>query len=204
MKIKQVMKNDINFFKVLHQEIKPAKGTALISEPGLNDPFFKRSVVLLVEHNDKIGTIGFILNKIIDVNISEVMNDFPISSCKPLIMMGGPVNTDSLYFIHTLGDTIPGSMPICNSVYWGGDFDVLKSLFSLGKIKEGQVKFFIGHAGWESGQLLDELNHESWVVVNLNDDDIILNNAQLWRKVVIRLGNKYKTWMNYPENPHLN
>ena len=195
------MEADTNFFKISHQNIEPKQGMILVAEPGLDDPYFKRSIVLVVEHGES-GSMGFVLNKLLDNNISDMVEEFPPNDIA--LMLGGPVGIDSLHFIHTLGDIIPDAIHICHSIYWGGDFEVLKKLFASKKIKDNQVKFFIGHAGWVRGQLLEELSQESWVLVNISEPDIMNNGTDLWRKVVGQLGNNYRTWMNYPEDPHLN
>ena len=54
----------------------PTQGSLLVSEPFLADSFFKRSVVLLSEH-DKKGTLGFILNKPTDVTVNQAVDNFP-------------------------------------------------------------------------------------------------------------------------------
>ena len=79
---------------------KPGQGSLLISEPFLLDSYFKRAVVLIGEH-DQHGTIGFILNKPTDVNINDAVEDFP--SFQVPLYFGGPVETDTLFYIHTIG-----------------------------------------------------------------------------------------------------
>ena len=98
--------------------IKPNKGDLLIAEPSIiGDISFNRSVVLLADHTDK-GSIGFILNKILDYTLNdlipEVKGDFKVYN-------GGPVEQDNLYFIHKVPDLIPESIEISHGIYWGGD-----------------------------------------------------------------------------------
>lgn len=195
------MEYDINYFRVSLQNIKPQKGIALVAEPGLSDLYFKRSVILITEHT-KEGSMGFVLNKLLDVKVADMIEDFPVNDS--FIMLGGPVEPDSLHFIHTLGSLIPGSTHICHSIFWGGDFEVLKQLFISNRISENQVRFFVGHAGWTPGQLSEEIKNNSWALVELSESDIMENDFYLWKKSVERLGNNYNIWMNYPENPNLN
>ena len=84
----------------------PAQGSLLVSEPFLADSFFKRSVVLLSEH-DKKGTLGFILNKPTDVTVNQAVDNFP--DFEAPLYFGGPVETDTLFYIHTLGETLKAS-----------------------------------------------------------------------------------------------
>ncbi len=117
---------DINkIIKIKTNDIRPSKGKILISEPLLSDNYFKRSVVLLAEHNEE-GSFGIILNKPMDNKFNEILKDFPDFG-GPLYL-GGPVSNSSLFFIHTLGDVIENSQEIMDGLYWGGDIESVKEL----------------------------------------------------------------------------
>jgi len=193
---------DLDFFKIEHNDIKPDKGYVLISEPFLGDIYFKRSIVFITEHNND-GTVGFVLNKPVGVNVSEVINNFP--GIDSPVTMGGPVGMDSIYFIHTLGGIIPNSIHVYENIYWGGDFDHLKKLINEGKIDDNQVRFFVGYSGWEPQQLDKEINENSWLVTKI-DPEIIMStySEDMWKNSLQNLGKKYQVWSNYPENPMLN
>src|ERR1700741_774928 len=103
----------------------PEQGKLLISEPFLTDPYFRRSVILLSEHTDK-GTTGFILNKPTEFRLNEVISDFPDFNVP--VNFGGPIKNDTLHYIHKLGDKLQGSHMIVPGIYWGGDFEMLKTL----------------------------------------------------------------------------
>ncbi len=77
--------------------IETAKGVLLISDPFLNDPNFKRSVVLLCEHNDE-GSFGLVINRTITQTLDELMNN--LDGCKVPVFYGGPVQMDTLHFLH--------------------------------------------------------------------------------------------------------
>ena len=105
------MGKDLDIFKIKTNNIAPQKGRILIAEPFLSGNYFNRSVVLLVAHSTK-GAVGFILNKRVEFPIDEIFPDFPEFDAK--VYLGGPVSTDSVYFIHKLGEQIPGSIrPAC-------------------------------------------------------------------------------------------
>ena len=91
-------------------------GNILLSEPFLEDPNFRRTVIFLCEHH-KEGTIGFILNKPLDIKISEAMPD--LEGFNAPLFFGGPVQTDTMHFLHNLGDMIDDSVEITKGVYWG-------------------------------------------------------------------------------------
>ena len=117
-----------NFGGYPTQQILPETGRILVAEPFLSDNYFKRSVVLLTEFTPE-GSIGFILNKPLDISIQDVMADTP--DFDALVLMGGPVGRDTLHFLHTLGDTIQGSRKIMEGIYWGGDFEKIKELIQI-------------------------------------------------------------------------
>lgn len=191
-----------DIFKIDHNNIKPRQGRVLISDPFLNDAYFKRSVVLLTEHNSK-GSVGFVLNKPVDVGIDEILADFP--SLDTGISVGGPVGTNSVHYIHGLGNIIPNSVKIMPDIWWGGDFDYVKELIKSRSLDKNQIRFFVGYSGWEPKQLEREISENSWVVREL-DSALIMNSRsrESWQTVLQVLGGKYKLWTNFPENPVMN
>ena len=110
------MGKDLDIFKIKTNNIAPQKGRILIAEPFLSGNYFNRSVVLLVAHSDK-GAVGFILNKRVDFPIHEIFPDFPEFEAK--VYLGGPVATDSIYFIHKLGKQLPGSIQVLGGRFRG-------------------------------------------------------------------------------------
>jgi putative transcriptional regulator len=192
---------DSNFFKV-DNIISPKQGKVLIAEPFLEDVNFSHSVVLLTEHNSE-GTVGFVINNRVDLNINEVLNDFPDFNAP--FSIGGPVGIDTVHFIHTLGDMVPNSMAILENLFWGGDFEELKILIKAGAVKSNQVRFFIGYSGWQPHQLEDEIEQNSWVVAELSVTEIMsYNEKSNWNQTLEKLGKKYRAWANFPSNPDLN
>ncbi|MEL7589222.1 MAG: YqgE/AlgH family protein [Prolixibacteraceae bacterium] len=197
------MKLNIDIFKIETNHVAPGKGRVLIAEPFLPGSYFNRSVVLLVSHSDK-GAVGFILNKKIDFPLSEIVSDFP--DFQGDISIGGPVSTDTVYFIHSLGGDLPGSVHVKDNLYWGGDFEELKRRINLGIVGPKQVRFFLGYSGWDKGQLEEELNENSWLVSEMEQQVIMDSSSpkQMWIETVKNMGGKYSLWENFPENPSLN
>jgi len=180
----------------------PQKGRILISEPFLMDNYFKRSIVLITEHNDE-GTVGFVLNKPINMKVNEIMSDFP--EINSVVSLGGPVQTNTLHYIHTLGDIIPGSIKVIDNIYWGGEFAIIKRLLESGSLNNENIRFFLGYSGWQASQLDDELNDNAWVVAEIKPDEIMMPmNKVFWNKALNRLGKKFQMWANFPENPQMN
>jgi len=195
------MQLDFDFFKVENENMTPEQGRVLISEPLLNDSYFKRSVVLLTEYSGD-GAVGFVLNKPIDLPINEVIDDFP--NFNATIYVGGPVAKDSIHFLHTLPDLIPNSVHVKDNIYWGGDFERIKELISEGMIQSSQIRFFLGYSGWSPKQLDEEIENNAWLISEINTEKIMQPDQSLWTKTLEELGEKYKIWTNCPENPSLN
>ena len=196
------MKDLYDLLKIKSNNIKPGRGKILISEPFLWDYFFKRSVVLLAEHNEE-GTFGVIINKPIKANFNEVVKDFPEFNSK--VFLGGPVQSDSLFFIHTLGEQIENSLEIIPGVYWGGDIERVREMIELGLIQPSQIRFFIGYSGWAPKQLEDELVRNSWLVSQITAHDLLTSNPKMmWSRSLRRLGKEYEYWNNFPDDPALN
>lgn len=183
-------------------EVEPEKGKFLISEPFMEDNFFKRSVVFLCEHNDD-GSFGFVLNNILTVGIGELIDE--LKGCSFEVGFGGPVNSSNLYYLHTAGDKINDSFEVMNGIYTGGDFEQIKTLINTGILKEDEIRFFLGYSGWSSGQLLEEMEDNAWIVADFNSKEILKNvDKSLWKSLLDQMGGKFKMISNFPEDPSLN
>jgi putative transcriptional regulator len=196
------MKENLDIFKIRTNNIPPQKGRILIAEPFLHGDYFSRSVVFLVSHSDK-GAVGFILNKKIDFRLQDVFIDFPEFDAN--VYLGGPVAADSIFFIHKLGAKLPGSIKVLENLYWGGDFEALKSLILKGFVKSSDIHFFLGYSGWDAGQLEGEIKDDSWLVTDVDENAIMRESKDVsWTDFVAKAGNRYSIWQNYPENPSFN
>ncbi|MGI9543509.1 MAG: YqgE/AlgH family protein [Cyclobacteriaceae bacterium] len=181
----------------------PKRGDLLISDPFLPDPNFERTVVLICENNEE-GSFGFVLNRPSHVRLHEVidgMDNFP----KPAYI-GGPVQQDSLHFIHRGRFHLEGSTPLGDNVYWGGNFEQLKILAEDNMVSGDDAIFFIGYSGWSPGQLDRELKEKSWMVYPQANGYQVFDERpeHLWKEVLTEMGGKYKMFANYPINPRLN
>jgi putative transcriptional regulator len=95
---------------------------------------------------------------------------------------------------------------ISKGIYWGGNFETLKLLLQNGLINEDEIKFFAGYSGWGEGQLVEELNQNSWLVTNNYDAKTVFyaDEENLWKEVVVGLGPRYAHIANFPEDPRWN
>lgn len=183
--------------------ISPERGDLLISEPYLPDPNFERTVILLCEH-DENGSFGFVLNKKAANKLPELIDE--AGSFDAEVFIGGPVQQNTLHFLHRNGSLLNRTKMIIDGVYWGVDFDGLLQKMNLGVLQKEDLKFFVGYSGWSPGQLEEELQSKSWIVFKNPTQDLIFDcaPAQLWKEVLARMGGKYKVMANYPMDPRLN
>lgn len=196
------MKSEIDYFKIETNKVIPEKGNILIAEPFLSEVYFKKSLLLVVEYNAE-GAIGFVMNKPVALKIQEIIEGFPEFDAD--ISIGGPVQTNTIHFVHTLGNLIPDSVHLKDNLYWGGRFDVLQDLISKKIVKRSQVKFFMGYSGWSTQQLEEEISQNSWLVCSLKENEIMKQlNQSSWETTLLSLGSRYRLWTNAPSNPNLN
>ncbi len=182
--------------------MKLEKGTLLLAEPFMKDPNFKRSVVLLCEHNNE-GTMGFTLSRPVGVTLNKVVDG--VGECELPLYFGGPVQRDTLHYIHNLGEQIDDSTEIADGIYWGGDFDQIKALALTGDLDDANILFFLGYSGWSPGQLDDEMGENSWIVHKANEELIFVDEQeQLWKQALKHMGGDYALMVNFPEDPTLN
>jgi putative transcriptional regulator len=182
--------------------IQPASGRILVSEPSLTDRFFAHSVVLLAEH-DTEGSFGLIINKPSEIRLSQITDEFP--GFDPNLYLGGPVKVENLYFIHTKGEEVEGSLKIMDGLYWGGNVKQIKEMIQTKHLTENDIRFFIGYSGWQPSQLERELSENAWLVLNASVDEVLkVKSESVWRKILISMGDEYAPWVNYPEDPQLN
>lgn len=193
-----------NIFKITHNDLLPGQGSILISEPFLQDAYFQRSVVLLVEHTAE-GSMGLVLNKKTELQVNTFFPELEELPEMP-IYLGGPISPNRLFFIHSLGDLIiPDSVKISDHLYFDGEFEALKRYILNGHSIEGKIKFFLGYSGWTEGQLGNEIKKDSWVVSHASDNNVMLANGEaFWKRSLESLGSQYKTWTKYPKDPYLN
>ena len=182
---------------------KPEKGDLLISEPFLLYSNFERTVILICEHNDE-GSFGFVLNKPSLMKFDEVLED--VDNFSEPLYVGGPVQQNTLHFIHRAGNLVEGGIEIARDLYWGGNFENLKMLIDTRQIDPVDFKFFLGYSGWESGQLLKELEQNSWIIFPKANSDHVFNEDPegLWRKILKDMGGKFRMFSNFPDDPRLN
>jgi putative transcriptional regulator len=178
------------------------KGNILISEPFLGDVNFERTVILICEHNEE-GALGFVLNKPTVITLDSVIAE--IKEFEEFLYLGGPVQQDSLHFIYRNKEYLEGSVKLADNLYWGGNYEQLTDLINDKNLDPNDFRFFLGYSGWSVGQLEDEMESKSWIMGEINSDEIFDTDPNdLWRGILKGMGGKYKMYSNYPIDPRLN
>ena len=183
-------------------ELEPAKGRVLISEPHLPDANFERTVVLLCDHNEE-GSFGFVLNKNSRVTLGELLQDGKELSME--VGVGGPVEQNTLHFLHAL-ESLEGAVSVVDGIFMGGNFNLLLDWVESGITGTEEVKFYLGYSGWGAGQLAEEIELNSWIVYEPQNLKKFLNTREdeMWTKVLNEMGGRYSMYSKYPEDPRLN
>ncbi|HMR91962.1 MAG TPA: YqgE/AlgH family protein [Chitinophagaceae bacterium] len=182
--------------------IDPATGVLLIADPFLKDPNFLRTVVVLCEQNDD-GAVGFVINRLFEHTLNELL---PEAEDLPLpVYYGGPVQPNSIHFVHQYPALIPGGQEIVDGICWGGDFELALSLLRKKEISEDKIRIFIGYSGWDTGQLQEEIKEKSWLTVQATPRLLFQSNAaNTWKDALKELGGEYEMMIHYPIDPQLN
>lgn len=182
---------------------KAQTGSILIAEPFMVDPNFKRSVVAVCDYTEEEGTVGFVLNKPLGLQINELITDFP--SFEADVYFGGPVQTDSIHYVHNVGDLLEKSTKVVDGVWWGGDFEKLKFLIRSDMVQPHNIRFFVGYSGWSPGQLEEEMVSGSWVLSDLDANYLFKSKPKkLWKQVLKNIGDTHSVIAQMPDAANWN
>lgn len=196
------MKPDL--FNIDIESPMPEKGSLLIAEPFLRETFFNHAVIAMIDCEEGRGSMGVVLNRSTGHTLDTLAEGI---SRKVPVFCGGPMSTDRLFYIHTLGDIIPGASSIVDDLFVGGDFSAMRGYVEAGHPIEGHIRFFIGYSGWDEGQLRDEMGNHVWATSPMpSDKSSLLTGADdtMWHRTVRALGTPYRNWLYHPSNPSMN
>lgn len=177
-------------------------GAILIADPFLKDPNFLRTTVFVCDYNPQ-GCVGFVINRKEEAVVGDLVEG--LEDCNFPVYYGGPVELNTLHFLHCCPELITGGIEVTKGIFWGGNFEELKILLQNKWIRENQLRFFMGYSGWSEGQLQEELNEKSWLTTNGNPSLVFHDNTTLiWKEAIKQLGGEYLQLINYPIDPQLN
>ncbi|MCX6292412.1 MAG: YqgE/AlgH family protein [Bacteroidetes bacterium] len=179
----------------------PKVGNFLISEPFNPEPNFKRSVILISQHNP-LGSIGFILNKPTQLKVDEALDDFPVFDSP--VYWGGTLQLDSIYYIHCI-EELEGKKKIAEGIYWGGNYSQLKVMIESKQVDTTHVKFIAGFSAWEPHVLEEQIKLNNWWLTKADRETTFLEEPkELWGTILQRLGHIYGIMNDFPEDPGVN
>ncbi len=141
-------------------------GNILTSSITMDDPVFSNSVILIAEYNER-GALGFIVNQLFERPLNHLVAynnspEFPL-------YVGGPVDEEHLYFVHQRNDVVYGGTLITDNVYLGGDFAQAIYNINNGTLTQADIKIFVGHCGWNTGELEKEITDGYWHMANYSN-----------------------------------
>jgi putative transcriptional regulator len=153
------------------------KGKLLIASSAILDGIFNRSVILLVDHDNR-GSLGLVLNHPLP---GENRRQKPLFS-------GGPVDPEQRSLLHGAEEFATGE-PIIEGVYFESSDDLLPMLMQ----NKYPYRRFCGYAGWATGQLEYELRSHSWILLDARPELVFHEDGyDLWRRCLIEKGGVYR------------
>jgi putative transcriptional regulator len=141
-----------------------AKGALLVAHPSMEDPNFRHTVVLIVEHGPE-GTLGFVLNRPTDIPLSQALPDLAaLKGTDYHLFIGGPVAPNRMTMLVRMTEPFIDMRPVFDGVYMGGTPAILERLITQPEPTEA-FRVFAGMAGWAPGQLAFEIGQGAWATL---------------------------------------
>ena len=173
-------------------------GSLLIAHPNMLDPNFRRAVLFISVHDPEDGALGVILNRPLDKQVADLVNDEPPAGLANVpVFLGGPVGRNQLMFAAFEWQKAEG-LKINHNVN-------LEEASQLLNNDPSSVRAFVGYAGWGAGQLEAEMKQNAWLLqkpsrATLKTKDL----SKLWFDIMRGLGPWYKMLAAAPDDPSLN
>jgi putative transcriptional regulator len=176
------------------------RGQLLIASPALIDPNFRRTVVLVVAH-DEDGAVGVVLNHRTEAEVAEAVPELSdLVEPGDLVSIGGPVQTEAVVVLAEWDDLDEAGSLVFDDVGLMGSEAEAERVAAATR----RVRVFAGYAGWGGGQLEAELEEPSWVLETAGAEDVFGDEGDLWAAVLRRKGGVFKLVATMPEDPSLN
>jgi putative transcriptional regulator len=176
----------------------------LIASPSMDDPYFARTVTYICEHNEH-GAMGLVINQPVGMKLKELVEQVDDKAevidekAEDIVLAGGPVSQDRGFILHTSQPGWISSLTMTPEVMVTTSKDIISSLGN----KEAPEKSLImlGYAGWTAGQLEEEIQTNSWLMVEA-DTEILFDTPihKKWETAVQRLG--IDVWQLGPDIGH--
>lgn len=162
--------------------------TLLVAMPQVLDPFFHRSVVLLVHHDDD-GSFGFVVNRTAEISLADVLETMEIAADGDDVptWFGGPVQPQiGSVLCRRVAVPSETTIEIAPELFLTQDVGDLARLI---RQPPEDLRLLLGYAGWGEGQLLEEILRNDWIVAPL-DLDVIFDPApeSAWERALLAAG----------------
>ena len=180
--------------------VQSLKGHLLVAGPGLHDPNFRRTVVLVGEHGDE-GALGLVLNRMTDSRVDDALPELAgLVDGADAVHVGGPVQPSAIVVLAEFDEPErAGTLVLDDIGFLPSEVDP----DALGELRRARV--FAGYAGWGPGQLDGELREGSWIVEPAAPDDVFTTDPEeLWSEVLRRKGGPFGILALMPPDPSLN
>lgn len=180
------------------------KGMFLIATPGLRDPNFRQTVVLLCEHGQD-GALGVVVNRPTEIRITEVLPQVPVLEGQShTVFAGGPVQRNHLLILYRLDQEPDGTHRVFDGVYLGGNLQTIEHMLETPDANEA-FRAFMGYSGWAPGQLENELKMGSWLTMPADHSLMFEKDPiRLWADILRSFGKDYERYADMPLDPSLN
>ena len=187
------------------EDLRPARGVLLVARPHLLDPNFLHTGVLLCDHDDGKGTLGFVLNRPSENTLADVLQgDHDFHGRRDLVYVGGPVGLDQMAIFHR-EEGLPEAMEVLPGVFVGGKAELLGERVRERKTPEERIRFLVGYSGWGKGQLAREMEEDAWALCPGRPEWVFDREPRtLWRRVLRSMGGPYAALANMPVDPEMN
>jgi putative transcriptional regulator len=181
--------------------VESLRGQLLIAGPALNDPNFRRSVILVGEHGTE-GAMGVILNRPSPVSVADAVPPLAeLVDDADLVHIGGPVQPQAIVVLGDFRDPREASALVLGSIgFLPGEIETAADVGSLAR-----ARVFAGYAGWGPDQLESEITEGSWLLEPALADDVFTDEPDaLWSAVLRRKGGAFAVLALMPPDPSRN
>jgi putative transcriptional regulator len=175
------------------------RGKLLIAGSSLFDPNFRRTVILIGEHNEE-GALGVVLNRRTDLAVADVVPPLAgLVGTDERVFLGGPVQPQGAVVLAEFEHPDAADLLVFGSIgFMTGDIEAA----AVDTIRRARV--FAGYSGWGAGQLESELEAGGWIVEPALTDDVFAQPEGLWSAVLRRKGGQYTMLATMPVDPSQN
>lgn len=178
----------------------PRRGCLLVATPQLEDPNFRRSVILIIDHGSE-GSLGVILNRPSEISVDQIVPGWAASSSSaPRVFSGGPVQTNSLVALALASAPLRGATSVTEHI-------ALLNLEEEPDIAQQDfenVCLYLGYSGWSPGQLQAELQEGAWWTFESKPEDLISDPIDSWTRVLSRQNSAARLVAFHPEHAYMN